>query len=328
MKQCDDVPARKDKIIEPANGVLAMPMVDAVPLPADGKRVSRRIIRGPTLFIPAANEWVHTFSWHGSNERMGDERTMIKDELKLTKIRTLPDQLYYNVPACRTADDAQLCVNLMVFFQLQDLEKMLDSTHDPIGDFINALSADVIKFTAEGTFEQFVKRNGELNELEAFPLLLERAQGIGYAIEKIVFRGYKASSQLQAMHDAGIKTRTELQLEARTTEQRQAMEDLVLTRKVERGDQERAMEAASRAHKLELDALDHAERLRQMEAESAIRTAQQAETDKQRLHFLAALKEQDVDLTKYLCALEGSNDNAVRIKGGNLVPIHFEEVSS
>jgi hypothetical protein len=42
---------------------------------------------------------------------MDDQRTMIKDALKLTKIRTLPDQLYYNVVGCRTQDDAQLTVS-------------------------------------------------------------------------------------------------------------------------------------------------------------------------------------------------------------------------
>lgn len=80
-----------------------------------GRGVFRRVIRGPTLFIPAANEWIHEFSWHGpSNPNSVEDRALVKDALKLTKIRTLPDQLYYNVNACRTADDAQLCVKLMV----------------------------------------------------------------------------------------------------------------------------------------------------------------------------------------------------------------------
>lgn len=81
----------------------------------NGRSVHRRIVRGPTLFIPAANEWVHRFTWHGpSNNSNVEDRTLVKDSLKLTKIRTLPDQLYYNVNACRTSDDAQLCVKLMV----------------------------------------------------------------------------------------------------------------------------------------------------------------------------------------------------------------------
>lgn len=112
----------------PRGGSVDRPPV-AVATLAGESMVERRVIRGPTLFIPAANEWIHKFSWHGSNDRMDDHRTMIKDALKLEKIRTLPDQLYYNVVACRTSDDAQLSVKLMIFYQMVDLEKMLDSTH-------------------------------------------------------------------------------------------------------------------------------------------------------------------------------------------------------
>ena len=32
----------------------------------------------------------------------------------------------------RTKDDTMLTVKLMIFFELQDIEKMLDSTHDPV----------------------------------------------------------------------------------------------------------------------------------------------------------------------------------------------------
>jgi hypothetical protein len=86
-----------------------------------GRSVERRIIRGPTLFIPAANEWIHNFSWHGpSNPQSIEDRIWVKDALKLTKIRTLPDQLYYNVAACRTSDDAQLCVKLMVCYIIKN----------------------------------------------------------------------------------------------------------------------------------------------------------------------------------------------------------------
>ena len=149
---------------------------------------------------------------------------------------------------------------------------------------------------------------------------LNLAKGIGYSIDKVVFRGYKASSQLQAMHDSGIKTRTQLQLEARSTEQKQAMEDLILERKIQRSAKEHEMEAAARAHSRELSALDHAERLQQAEAEATAAVARQVEADNQRLVFLSALKDQGVDLTKYLCALERGDEKVVRIEGCGSVP--------
>ena len=289
----------------------------AMALPTDGKKVTRRIIRGPTLFIPAANEWVHSFSWHGSNNQMDDRRTMIKDALKLTKIRTLPDQLYYNVVGCRTSDDAQLQVKLMMFFQMTDLEKMLDSTHDPIGDFVNAMSADVIRFVSDHTFEEFIAKGSELNELAAFPLLEERSRSIGYKVDRVVFRGYTASEQLQRMHDTAIKSRTSLQLEAKTAEQQQSIEDLKLRRRLERGAQEREMEGAMREHALGLAKLEHEEKLRQGEAEAAARNGERAADDSQRLAFLTGLAEKGVDLTKFLCAVErGKNERVISFEGG------------
>jgi hypothetical protein len=35
---------------------------------------------------------------------------------------------------------------LMIFFELVDLERMLDQTHDPIADFINAVCAGLLIF--------------------------------------------------------------------------------------------------------------------------------------------------------------------------------------
>lgn len=279
--------------------------------------VTRRIIRGPTMFIPQANEWIHEFSWHGSNNRMDDARTMIKDALKLTKIRTLPDQLYYNVTSCRTSDDAQLNIKLMVFYQLQSVETMLDQTHDPIGDIVNAVSADVIRFAAEMSFEVFVKRSHELNELAAFPMLVERAGTIGSKINKVVFRGYKASEQLQAMHDSAIKTRTKLNLEARTAEQQQQIEDLKLQAKQGRATKEREMEAANQAHQRELKALAHAESLRMSDAEAAAAQARKQAADAQKVEFLKELAGQGVDLTAYLVAQERKSERVISFETGH-----------
>mmetsp|Transcript_25984 Transcript_25984/g.33780 ORF Transcript_25984/g.33780 Transcript_25984/m.33780 type:complete len:456 (+) Transcript_25984:119-1486(+) len=284
----------------------------------NGRSVQRRVIRGPTLFIPSANEWVHEFSWHGpSNPNSIEDRILVKDKLKLTKIRTLPDQLYYNVYSCRTADDAQLCVKLMIFYQLDDLERMLDSTHDPIGDFANAVSADIIKFTSENTFEEFVKKSGELNDLQMFPVLLERAKMIGYRIDKIVFRGYQASSQLQAMHDAAIKGRTKLQLDTRTAEQEQFLENMKLNNKMDRSEKECEMNLIIKQNELNIKALEHKEFLKFKQEEIEQIQLKQIKEDQQKLAFLTSLANQGVDLTKYLCAKERKNEKTICIESSN-----------
>jgi len=213
----------------------------------------------------------------------------------------------------------------MIFFTMMDLETMLDSTHDPIGDLINAVSADVIRFAAESTFEGFVHRSSELNELDAFQVLRERAARIGYQIDKVVFRGYKASEQLQAMHDQGIKARTKLQLEARTAEQTEQLQDMLLEKRANRATQERAMEQASREHGLALASLEHAEERKQRQADADAAHAQLIAADAQRTAFLKELSGLGVDLTSYLVAHErsqgsGKGEQVLRVEGLDSAP--------
>jgi regulator of protease activity HflC (stomatin/prohibitin superfamily) len=296
--------------VERQLGVRTEPSMTDVSVLKGDRRVERRVVKGPTLFIPDANEWLHEFSWHGPvGDKAGDKGHHRSDLNKFKKLRTLPDHLYYNVTDVRTADDAQLkAVKLMIFFKLEDTEKMLDSTHDPIGDFINAVCADVISFAASNTFEIFLTKTGLLNEIDTFPVLQQRASAIGYSISKVVFRGYKASEQLQAMHDQAIKSRTSLRLQSDTAEQEQKMEDLILAKSIERSEKQRQMEAEQRAHVLELEARDHAEKLRQKTEEAKSAHAQRQAAQDQRLAFLAGLSTEGVELTKYLCA-ESANQS-------------------
>ena len=78
---------------------------------------------------------------------------------------------------------------------MQNIEQMLDNTHDPIGDFINAAASDVIAFCATLTYEEFVSKTALLNEKSTFAQLCERADIIGYDITKVVFR-YQPSTPI------------------------------------------------------------------------------------------------------------------------------------
>lgn len=88
------------------------------------KGVVRSIVKGPAVYIPDANEWVHNFSWHGSvsngkgsqTGRPGDEKQ--PHALNFQKLRCMPDQMYYTVKDVRTHDDAQIQIHLMIFFEV------------------------------------------------------------------------------------------------------------------------------------------------------------------------------------------------------------------
>ena len=170
---------------------------------------------------------------------------------------------------------------------------MLDNTHDPIGDFINACSADVVNFASHNTFEDFADRTQALNDLATFPMLTDRAAGIGYQIDKVVFRGYEASAQLQSMHNQAIQSRTQLQLQSRAAEQSQSMEDVKLEHDEVRASKVQQLAAGKVQHEVQIDQMQHAEKMRQIEAEHA-----------QELAYLRSLAKEGLDITAYLVAKE------------------------
>src|SRR5262245_4157394 len=286
--------------------------------------VSRRIVYGPMLFVPAPGEWLHTFQWHGSEGGSQGVKKVSKG-LVFQKLWLMPDQMYHDVTDVRTADDAVLTIKLMVFFELTDIDRMLDATHDPIGDFINAATSDVVDFTGHRTFEQFKHETGRLNELETYRQLTARAAQNGYRINKVVYRGYGAPDRLQAMHDQAIEARTKLQLERATEEQAQNLEDYKLNAQMNRAARRRTEQAveveteiglagkrqeAERQQKEAERVAAREQRRRDAESEQEIRRQSEERT---RQH-LAALKEMGVDLTAYLT--QGRADRVIELRVG------------
>jgi hypothetical protein len=301
--------------------------------PAGAEAISRRIVHGPMLFVPAPGEWLHTFAWHGSDGGSQGVRKVAKG-LVFQKLWLMPDQMYHDVTDVRTADDAVLTIKLMMFFELTDIERMLDTTHDPIGDFINAATSDVVDFCGHRTFEEFKKDTGKLNELETYRQLTVRATQNGYRINKVVYRGYGAPDRLQAMHDQAIEARTKLQLERATEEQAQGLEDFKLNAQMNRAGRRRTeqtvevqteIELAQKRQEAELRAKDaertanREQRRRDAEAELEIRR----QTDERTRLHLAALKEMGVDLTAFLT--QGRADRVIELRGKGAAPhLHLD----
>ena len=294
--------------------------------------VARRVLSGPAVYVPCENEWLHKFSWHGADPK--DPYRKIPRALSFTRLRTIPDQMYYDVSRVRTSDDALVEVKLMIFFELVEIEKMLDQTHDPIADFINAVSADVIDFVSGLSFEGFKQHTEQLNKLETFENLNYRAQRIGYKINKVVYRGYKANDKLQEMHNNAIETRTRLKLEAETESQAQELADLKLQREAQRDLQKQEMEQKSHQHKIKLEKFAHEETLRKLEAEQKCELAAKQNsnelelrhlqaTNNEKVNYLKAIEGMQVDLTRYLVAQYQNPDKLIRIADDKSPQLHL-----
>lgn len=300
--------------------------------PSTAGGISRRVVYGPALFVPQPGEWLHTFSWHASKGgHQGVEKT--PNALVFQKLWLMPDQMYHDVRDVRTADNTVLTVRLMVFFELVDVERMLDATHDPIGDFVNAATADVVEFTGRHDFESFKENTGKLNDLATYRTLTARAHQIGYEIHNVVYRGYGAADSLQKMHDQAIEARTRLQLERATEEQTQQLEDFRLQSQLARAGKRRTEQSEEVRHDLALARERQESHLANEQARQAfIRAQREAEAaldfdihrrrNAQELEQLSSLRDLGVELTAYLT--QGRADRVIEFRGPITPEVHLD----
>jgi len=300
----------------------------------EAEQVARRVVHGPAMYVPTEDEWLHEFRWHGADPK--NPRQKVPGALQFRKLWVIPDQMYVDVPEVRTADDALLVIKLMIFFELRDIERMLDQTHDPIADFINAATADTIDFAGGLSFEAFKQQTERLNDLATYENLTRRAERIGYRINKVVYRGYIAGEKLQAMHDHAIEARTALKLEAETERQAQDLEDLKLQREADRTTRRREIEQQQAEHKVRLERIADDQALQRARARHEQRAAARREldriaqehqqaTDAARAEFLARIKEMQVDLTRYLVAQYQHPDKLIRVAADDAAQLHVHE---
>ncbi|XP_048752374.2 uncharacterized protein LOC125663964 [Ostrea edulis] len=276
--------------------------------------VQRRIVQGPTVFVPEAEEWIHTFTWHGADPN--DKTRMIPGHNTFQKLAVIPDQFYYNVKDVRTQDDTMITVKLMLFYELKDVTKMLDSTTDPIADMMNAVCADVIAFAGKVSFEEFLNQTQILSDLSTYPQLTQRGDKIGYIVQKVVFRGYHASEHLQRMQNASIESRTQLRLESEIEEQKSKLADFKLSKEQERTKLVHDMEKAKQDHKQKIAELEqqHKLELREMEHHKMLEIS--SLFTKAKLGLSAAEKEWDCEFLKKLGAINVNLTDYLRTQNG------------
>ncbi|KAL5004389.1 hypothetical protein ScPMuIL_017845 [Solemya velum] len=297
------------------------------------KSVSRTVQFGPSLFMPQANEWLHQFDWHWTDPK--NKTRVIPSGKVFTKLQIIPDQFYYNVNEVRTADDALIRIKLMLFYELKDIETMLNGTKDPVADFINCLCADVVAFASKYTYIEFMEKSGGLNDLGNYPQLLERCKQIGYEISKVVYRGYLAHDRLQQLHDNAIETRTTLKIAYEREEQEQMLTDLKMKNEKDRTELEQklAMEELIHTQKLKKGVVMHDlamkkqtedEKRKHFEKEKKSELQAKTTQDGQTVAYFNSLHALGVDLNQYLLSQSTRPNRITRVVAGkNTANLHL-----
>ncbi|KAF6039732.1 hypothetical protein EB796_001954 [Bugula neritina] len=286
------------------------------------RTVDRYIEYGPKMFVPASNEWLHEFSWHGVDP---DNKTrQVAGANVFTKLKLIPDQFYYNVDEIRTSDNGLVRVKLMIFHEIYDINAMLAATDDPIGDIISCITADITAFTAARTYVEFVEKSAELNELSNYPHLMAICKSSGVRVTKVVFRGYFAAPKIQASHDEAIDKRTNLQLEFEREQQLQEMKDREMSAEKDRLTTEHNLQLSELAHSQKLSKVKQKHNLemqlkyatddisREKAKADADITRRKFEIDQTLAHY-TQLRKLDVALTPYILGNSAIPDQITKI---------------
>jgi hypothetical protein len=138
------------------------------------------------------------------------------------------------------------------------------------------------------------------------------------------------------MHDSAIETRTRLQLEEETEKQAQALEDLKLQREQERLARRQEMQWNDSQNKLRIQREEHDEQMRQsikgkeIELETKrenyeLQEAHQKAANREQAEYLKAMKDMEIDLTRYLVAQYQHPDRIIRIDGDAHPQLHIND---
>nr|KAG5695603.1 hypothetical protein BaRGS_032243 [Batillaria attramentaria] len=170
--------------------------------------------------------------------------------------------------------------------------------------------------------------------MDTYPHLKQRMERIGVRVDKVVYRGYHASDQMQEMQNSAIESRTRLRLQGEMEEMQQNLTNLKLNKEEARAGLKKQMEAGRWQHKqrteqmkqqhdLEQQQLQHTQRLELRSLDTAARLKREKEEDERKLDFLTRLSELDVNVTEKVnrshgnqqitCQLEWINDYNVSI---------------
>jgi len=162
----------------------------------------------------------------------------------------------------------------------------------------------------------FLEKTDALNNIDAYPQLIARAQNIGFEITKVVYRGYTASKRLQGMHDDALQARTQLRLEAETEKQAQELSDLKLAKEHERQKRKQEMQREEVEHNNAVLRMQHEEKLLEEKQTHEAKLAEEAANNAKRIEFLSQLKELGVDINAYLAANGTRPEKLIQIADG------------
>lgn len=271
-------------------------------------KVTRNVIYGPRAIVPEANQWLGQFSWHGEVPagKAGNtaaKGTNIRPMASTCSLLNLRERsMAVKVKDVRTKDDCNISILVIMHFVIRDVERMLRTTRDPIGDLVNAVCSDVISIVATQTFSEFIAQSHLLNNVDTYKTVVNRAPFIGFNVSTLDYQGYEGNAAMEKMHEAAITQRTRQRLNTEKAQLDLKVKDLKLKENEELGKKRASLAKLKKEGEMSVMMIDKEAEISTnavlQEKARAIDTAMH-EAEISRLN---RLKELNVDLSRYLVA--------------------------
>jgi len=273
-------------------------------------KTQKRLIFGPSFFMPSENEFVHTFSWTTYSSD-----TPAKNVFQL--LHTDKNRVWSVTVPITTTDSANFSAHLFIKYHMDSIDECI-SSEDPIAKMYCGLKSDLHLFGNTISSVQ-LRQQGEQNEvimglvnLETYTSLKDAAISCGFSIDSIKVERLTFSRELQKQASSEQNLAAALRAQMAEKTQRRQLHEIELEDRRKRIDQE----AELKRIQVEIDAKLEEESYSLREAELERRLTLQkrevsAEKDmegianKNVIVFLKELKEEGVDLTKFLCTPTG-----------------------
>ncbi len=137
---------------------------------------------------------------------------------------------------------------------------------------------------------------------ESFRVLCEKATEIGYAINRVVFKGFSTTDLLRAATDVSVEEKTKLRVQASAEHERQKRLDFQMEKREARSRKQMSLDVEDADRRREAVERDHEQRLRQEKELCQLRLELMETEQRQALDRLQRLKVLDVDITRVLVA--------------------------
>jgi len=303
---------------------------------------NNQIIRGPTLYFPRHDEYVHEFNW----SIIDTDGDLIPPQDISSLSPQKPSNLLRTNAGCSwkigvpivTADSVKARAMLVFNYQIELLEKCI-SVNDPIeimhtavmrdayliGNEINSAEIQLgekqklgkdqeqIAYNQEGEkHEQQLSVTQRLSGKECYPSLVDAAHHCGFRIDSINVLEIIPSDEFQEQIDNEQQSFAKLSSEYTLKSKRRELHELENEDRrndvQEKADLERKqiqMNAwiEEESHQLKQTALER--RIEFAKKEQEAEQGMKKQKDAITIEFLKALKELDVDITMFLCTAGG-----------------------